>query len=138
MIPRAHRAGCEASVPIDQLLLPVLRRASRGVILLTAEPGGGRTTALRHLGAVLPTVAQVLLFDADEEPPEEIRKACLCGVNLIGAEVEGTDFYLVDRRGASIQKRRPSISRKPGRSCGGPIDNPPDSRKSDFAADARS
>jgi uncharacterized protein YjbI with pentapeptide repeats len=32
--------------------------------------------------------------------PEEIRKACLCGANLLGAKVEGTDFYLVDLRQA--------------------------------------
>lgn len=33
-------------------------------------------------------------------PPEEIRKANLRGADLRGARIEGTDFYLVDLRGA--------------------------------------
>ena len=35
------------------------------------------------------------------KPPEEIRKASLRGANLLGAKVEGADFYLVDLRGAT-------------------------------------
>jgi uncharacterized protein YjbI with pentapeptide repeats len=34
------------------------------------------------------------------KPPEEIRKASLQGANLLGANVEGVDFYLVDLRDA--------------------------------------
>jgi uncharacterized protein YjbI with pentapeptide repeats len=40
------------------------------------------------------------LNDQDYRPPEEIRKACLCGADLRGAEVTATDFYLVDLRKA--------------------------------------
>ena len=32
--------------------------------------------------------------------PEEIRKANLCRADLRGAKIDGTDFYLVDLRGA--------------------------------------
>ncbi|HVX85013.1 MAG TPA: pentapeptide repeat-containing protein [Phycisphaerae bacterium] len=39
-------------------------------------------------------------LDLDHKPPEEIRKGNLCGADLRGANVEGTDFYLVDLRGA--------------------------------------
>jgi uncharacterized protein YjbI with pentapeptide repeats/energy-coupling factor transporter ATP-binding protein EcfA2 len=38
--------------------------------------------------------------DRDYKPPEEIRKACLCGADLRGAKVTDTDFYLVDLRHA--------------------------------------
>lgn len=38
--------------------------------------------------------------DQDHKPPEEIRKACLAEADLREAEVEGTDFYLVDVRRA--------------------------------------
>jgi uncharacterized protein YjbI with pentapeptide repeats len=38
--------------------------------------------------------------EQDYKPPEEIRKANLCGADLRGAKVEGVDFYLVDLRGA--------------------------------------
>jgi uncharacterized protein YjbI with pentapeptide repeats len=36
----------------------------------------------------------------DHLPPEQIRKANLCGADLRGAKVFDTDFYLVDLRGA--------------------------------------
>lgn len=38
--------------------------------------------------------------DQTYKPPEEIRKANLCGADLRGANIEGVDFYLVDLRGA--------------------------------------
>lgn len=38
--------------------------------------------------------------EQDFKPPEEIRKANLCGADLRGAKVLKTDFYLVDLRGA--------------------------------------
>ena len=38
--------------------------------------------------------------DRAYKPPEEIRKATLCGSDLRGAKVDGTDFYLVDLRRA--------------------------------------
>jgi uncharacterized protein YjbI with pentapeptide repeats len=34
--------------------------------------------------------------------PEDVRMANLCGVDLRGADIEGTDFYLVDLRGARL------------------------------------
>ena len=37
-------------------------------------------------------------------PPEEIRKANLCGADLRGANIEGVNFYLVDLRGAIYTK----------------------------------
>lgn len=40
--------------------------------------------------------------DREHLPPEEIRKANLCGADLRGADVEGADFYLVDLRGAQF------------------------------------
>ncbi len=38
--------------------------------------------------------------------PEEIRKANLKGVNLLGAHIEGVDFYLVDLRGAKMSREQ--------------------------------
>ncbi len=53
-------------------------------------------------------------LEQDYRPPEEIRKANLCGADLIGANIEGVDFYLVDLRGA----RYDSFQRAYFRSCG--------------------
>lgn len=47
--------------------------------------------------------------DFDEQlykAPEEIRKANLCGADLRGAKVDGTDFYLVDLRGAQYDEEQ--------------------------------
>ena len=38
--------------------------------------------------------------------PEDIFKANLCGANLVGANVNETDFYLVDLRGARYSGRQ--------------------------------
>lgn len=38
--------------------------------------------------------------------PEEIRKANLKGVNLLGAHIDGVDFYLVDLRGAKMSREQ--------------------------------
>jgi energy-coupling factor transporter ATP-binding protein EcfA2 len=90
VVPRAHRAGCEASVPIDQLLLPVLRSASRGIALITGEHGGGKTTALQHLHAVLPAVAPVTLYDADElAEAQRAAKAGMVVLTAVDAPVDG-------------------------------------------------
>lgn len=42
--------------------------------------------------------------DQDYRPPEEIRKANLCGADLRGATIDGVDFYLVDLRGARFDR----------------------------------
>jgi uncharacterized protein YjbI with pentapeptide repeats len=44
--------------------------------------------------------------DRDFKPPEEIRKANLCGADLRGANVDGVDFYLVDLRGAKYSDKQ--------------------------------
>jgi len=62
------------------------------------------------VGSTIPSEGSRTGFYTDDyndqtyKSPEEIRKACLCGANLIGAEVERTDFYLVDLRGAIYSK----------------------------------
>ncbi len=40
--------------------------------------------------------------EQDFKPPEEIRKANLCGADLRGARIDDVDFYLVDLRGAAF------------------------------------
>jgi uncharacterized protein YjbI with pentapeptide repeats len=42
--------------------------------------------------------------DLSFKRPEEVRKANLCGADLRGARAEGVDFYLVDLRGAKMDR----------------------------------
>src|SRR5262249_19204618 len=48
------------------------------------------------------------------KPPEEIRKANLCGADLRGARVEDVDFYLVDLRGAHFDAQQAEHFRRCG------------------------
>jgi uncharacterized protein YjbI with pentapeptide repeats len=59
------------------------------------------------VGSTIPSEGSRTGFYTDEyneqdyKPPEEIRKACLCGADMRGAAVSRTDFYLVDLRSAN-------------------------------------
>lgn len=57
-------------------------------------------------------------LDMTHRPPEEIRKANLCGCDLRGAKVDGTDFYLVDLRGAKFNRQQADHFR----ACGAILD----------------
>ena len=52
--------------------------------------------------------------DWTHKPPEETRKANLCGADLRGAKVMDTDFYLVDLRGAKYSDQQATWFRKCG------------------------
>lgn len=51
-------------------------------------------------------------YDQDFRPPEEIRKANLCGADLRGAHIDEVDFYLVDLRGAHYTTDQEEYFRK--------------------------
>jgi uncharacterized protein YjbI with pentapeptide repeats len=63
VVPRARRVGTSACLPLDQLIVQLLQTHRKGIIYVTAPPGGGKTTALEHLRAVLPAYPRVGLFD---------------------------------------------------------------------------
>jgi uncharacterized protein YjbI with pentapeptide repeats len=52
--------------------------------------------------------------EQDFKSPEEIRKADLRGVDLRGAKILGVDFYLVDLRGATIDRDQADHLRRSG------------------------
>src|SRR5262245_41437559 len=63
VVPRACRLGSTARLPLEQLVLPYVRQSEKGAIFLFGEPGSGKTTALRHLRAALPSDARIAYFD---------------------------------------------------------------------------
>ena len=71
VVPRATRPGGEAALPLDRLVGPVLSARGRGLVVVTAPPGGGKTTAALHLRATLPTAA---VFD-EHQSSEAIKDA---------------------------------------------------------------
>jgi len=61
--PRARRPGSTAALPLEQLVLPILQSHSEGRINIIAGPGEGKTTALKHLRAVIPQSFHIRLVD---------------------------------------------------------------------------
>ncbi len=68
------------------------------------------STRCGHVGSPIAGEGSRTGFYTDESyehsfrAPEEVRKANLCGVDLRGAKVDGVDFYLVDLRGAQLDR----------------------------------
>jgi uncharacterized protein YjbI with pentapeptide repeats len=94
VVPRACRRGSAAKIKIDQLITPLLRGQTKGLFVLLAPPGGGKTTALAYLRAVLPPEARVQLFDEDER--RAARTAASDGVALLAASTIGPSLRPAD------------------------------------------
>lgn len=67
--PRVFRGTSAEARPLEQSIHDLLASGVRGVVRLAGPAGSGKTTALRHLAAVLPPAAPVLLLDEDEPTP---------------------------------------------------------------------
>jgi uncharacterized protein YjbI with pentapeptide repeats len=64
VIPRVRALPDGSSVqPLEMIIRQLLDSNARGAILLVGHPGGGKTTALAHLRAVVPSDAKLLLHD---------------------------------------------------------------------------
>jgi len=53
VVPRAFHNDSSARVSVDQLVLDLFKSRQTGLVFLTAPTGGGKTTALRHVRAVI-------------------------------------------------------------------------------------
>ncbi|HEV3444121.1 MAG TPA: pentapeptide repeat-containing protein [Gemmataceae bacterium] len=67
--PRVLLAGSEA-LPLEDEILSLIEAGKTGEVRLLGDAGSGKTTALQHLAAVLPTGAAVLLDEADHPMAE--------------------------------------------------------------------
>lgn len=61
--PRVLLRNGEHSTLLEDEILPLVESGACGAIAVCGPPGSGRTTALRHLAAVLPTTAGIRLAD---------------------------------------------------------------------------
>jgi uncharacterized protein YjbI with pentapeptide repeats len=66
VVARARRAGTEARLPIEKFILPLIAEGRGGVVRLVSPPGGGKTTAMKYLNAILPADAAVEMVDEDK------------------------------------------------------------------------
>lgn len=65
--PRIHAPYSGEIVPLEDEVLGLIEAGRRAVVTLVGGPGSGKTTALLHLWAVLPSRADVLLLDEPNE-----------------------------------------------------------------------
>jgi uncharacterized protein YjbI with pentapeptide repeats/energy-coupling factor transporter ATP-binding protein EcfA2 len=65
--PRVHAPASGEPVLLEDEIRDLLTKGFVGRLVLIGPPGSGKTTALRHLAAVLPTEASVVLLDEPNE-----------------------------------------------------------------------
>ena len=87
--PRARRLPDGEVLPLEQIVRQFLDHHERGVIHLGGGPGAGKTTALRHLAAVLPPRAPVFLFD--DTPPNYLHALARSAVVVMASERPAVD-----------------------------------------------
>lgn len=81
-----------------------IERDARGLILVSGDPGFGRTTAMRHLAAVLPPKPHIRLVDHSELLPEEINAKTIQDLLVItslssdGGKARAGKYLLADYR----------------------------------------
>jgi uncharacterized protein YjbI with pentapeptide repeats len=61
--PRAVSPDSGDVLPVDELVLSWIGRHNRGVIQIAGGPGSAKSTAIRHLAAVLPPLPHLRYFD---------------------------------------------------------------------------
>lgn len=62
--PRVKRKGSDTAFLLEEEIAELVQRGRRGIVLLRGGPGSGKSTALRHLSAVLPIDKTVGLLDS--------------------------------------------------------------------------
>jgi uncharacterized protein YjbI with pentapeptide repeats len=70
--PRVKRTGGGSAFLLEVEIAELAQQGRRGVVLLGGGPGCGKTTALKHLAAVLPASLAVRLLDPEQS---DIRSA---------------------------------------------------------------
>jgi uncharacterized protein YjbI with pentapeptide repeats len=95
--PRVVSPISGEALPLEDEIRRLLSAGHRGLVVLVGEPGAGKTTALRHLAAVLPLRAGVLLID--DRDPIDARADLVIRTSRKGQEVSPQAAYHLARWG---------------------------------------
>ena len=84
VLPRVCKEAGGAALPLEQHVRRLLDQGVRGVIGLCGPPGSGKSTALAHVAAVLPSAAPISFIDGLAEPaalaPDRLVLQASCDV----------------------------------------------------------
>ena len=67
--PRVFVNGGDDALPLEDEIVRFLKAGIPGRIALLGPAGAGKTTALQHLAAVLPSAPRLVLLDEGDEYP---------------------------------------------------------------------
>lgn len=86
VVPRVRALPAGSSTqPLEMIVRRMLDAEVRGAVLLVGRPGGGKTTALGHLRAILPPGANIVLSDEPTSADLLPRRDHLCLVTATEA-----------------------------------------------------
>lgn len=84
VLPRVCKEAGGAALPLEQHVRQLLDAGARGVVGLCGPPGSGKSTALAHVAAVLPSAAPVSFIDGLAAPtalaPDRLVLQASCDV----------------------------------------------------------
>jgi uncharacterized protein YjbI with pentapeptide repeats len=92
VVPRVRTAPGGAAQPLEQVIRRLIDAHARGMILLHARAGGGKSTALAHLRRVLGTGAPIALLD---EPPLDEMPSTRHELSLVALREEMPGEWLL-------------------------------------------
>src|SRR5262249_33050020 len=86
--PRVFSPLTGEALLLEDEIVDLIERGRRGIVWICGGPGSGKTTALAHLSAVLPTPAGVILWDSNEihRADSEQRLVVWCSESKIAPE----------------------------------------------------
>lgn len=102
--PHAISPATGETLALEDAIASWIERDARGLILVSGDVGSGRTTAIRHLAAVLPPKPHLRFVDHSDQLPEEITSKSIGDLLVITSiEEEGErkrsgDCLLADYR----------------------------------------
>lgn len=70
--PHAISPATGETLALEDAIAGWIERDARGLILVSGDAGSGRTTAIRHLAAVLPSKPHLRFVDHSDQLPEDI------------------------------------------------------------------
>lgn len=87
--PHAISPATGETLALEDAIAGWIERDARGLILVSGDAGSGRTTAIRHLAAVLPSKPHLRFVDHSDQLPDELTPKSIGNLLVITSIDEG-------------------------------------------------